>query len=532
MVRSTLMSAISAIALVGAMSPAAQAQIFKAPLTGGAEIPPVASTGSGTVVVALNTTTNEMKIRSSFTGLVSNTSVAHIHCCVAQPGNAGVATTTPSFVGFPAGVRSGTFVATFNMLQAGTWNPAFITANGGTPASAQAAFVAGVNAGRSYFNVHSVMFPAGEIRGNLVRFTFAGNSGLSARTTGAAAALDSLGAGTGELTDTLLALAFLTPEQQVAALETVSPATSRGVQVATLENMHAVFDQVGDRLDGLRLPQSDAALGAWVKGYGSNNRQDDEDGFAGYSGDGWGIALGMDHDWSDSLIVGAALSYGRQTLRHEDQRAGGKNNVESTQISVYASQELGDFYLDYMAAYANQSVSETRASASGAAFGDFDGDQFGVRVGGGLPLAVSSGLTLTPQASLEWARLELDGYTETGGGSLALAVESRSADMLSSSVGAELAFDTAMGGMSTRPFVRAHWVHSFENDGMDAAAAFVAGGDRFVTPGQPLEENSYVVGAGITVLGGETFSAGLAYDATLSETYQSHVVQARARWVF
>jgi outer membrane autotransporter protein len=141
-------------------------------------------------------------------------------------------------------------------------------------------------------------------------------------------------------------------------------------------------------------------------------------------------------------------------------------------------------------------------------------------------------MTITPQASLDWARLELDGYTETGGGTMALAVESRSADLLWTSVGAQLDFGTQMGGMNMRPFLRAHWRHSFEDDGLDASAVFVAGGTRFVTPGQPLESESYVVGAGVTVFSGENFSAGLAYDATLSETYQSHALQARARWAF
>ena len=191
--RSTFIAATAA--LVGLLPPVAEAQIFKSTLSGGQEIPPVSTTGSGTAVVALNSTTNQMTIQSNFTGLVSNTSVAHIHCCVVQPGNAGVATTTPTFVGFPAGVRSGTFNAALNMTQAGTWNTAFINANGGTTAGAQAALIAGANAGRAYFNIHSVMFPAGEIRGNLVRFTFAGNSGLSARTQGAAAALYSVAAG-------------------------------------------------------------------------------------------------------------------------------------------------------------------------------------------------------------------------------------------------------------------------------------------------------------------------------------------------
>jgi hypothetical protein len=59
---------VAAIALVGVLPPVAQAQIFKSALTGGAEIPPVSTTGSGTAVVALNSTTHEMTIQSNWTG--------------------------------------------------------------------------------------------------------------------------------------------------------------------------------------------------------------------------------------------------------------------------------------------------------------------------------------------------------------------------------------------------------------------------------------------------------------------------------
>jgi hypothetical protein len=56
----------------------------------------------------------------------------------------------------------------FDMTQASTWNPAFITANGGTPAGAEAALVAGAAAGEAYLNIHSTNFGGGEIRGFLV----------------------------------------------------------------------------------------------------------------------------------------------------------------------------------------------------------------------------------------------------------------------------------------------------------------------------------------------------------------------------
>ena len=58
-----------------------------------------------------------MRVESTFSGLTGITTASHIHCCtaVASTGTAGVATQTPSFVGFPLGVTSGTFDSTFDM---------------------------------------------------------------------------------------------------------------------------------------------------------------------------------------------------------------------------------------------------------------------------------------------------------------------------------------------------------------------------------------------------------------------------------
>ncbi len=65
------------------------------------------------------------------------------------------------------GVTTGTYLQTFDLTIASTFNPAFIAAHGGTVASAQAAFITGMLNGQAYFNIHTMQFPNGEIRGQL-----------------------------------------------------------------------------------------------------------------------------------------------------------------------------------------------------------------------------------------------------------------------------------------------------------------------------------------------------------------------------
>jgi TM2 domain-containing membrane protein YozV len=141
--------------------------IFTATMTGAQEVPPTGSTGIGSALVTIDTVTNLMTVNVAFAGLLSPSTIAHIHCCAPPGGIAIPATTVPSFPGFPVGVTTGTYLQTFDLTLASTYNPAFIAAHGGTVAGAQAAFIAGLLNGQAYFNIHTTQFPGGEIRGQL-----------------------------------------------------------------------------------------------------------------------------------------------------------------------------------------------------------------------------------------------------------------------------------------------------------------------------------------------------------------------------
>ena len=111
-----------------------------------------------------------MSMSVPFFDLLGTSAAAHIHCCTADPlmGAAGVATTVPTFPDFPSGVTSGLYERSFSLADAAVYNPAYITANGGTVDSARAALLGGLASNEAYFNLHSSAYPNGEIRGFLV----------------------------------------------------------------------------------------------------------------------------------------------------------------------------------------------------------------------------------------------------------------------------------------------------------------------------------------------------------------------------
>ena len=144
----TLPAAITVAAALMLPVPAANAIpiTFTANLSGANEVPVVPTPGMGFALVFLDPAANTLQVNEIFAGLTSGTTASHIHCCEVLGTNAMVATTTPTFPGFPLGVIAGDYVSPiFDLTMSSSYNPAFITAHGGTVATAEAALIAGMS---------------------------------------------------------------------------------------------------------------------------------------------------------------------------------------------------------------------------------------------------------------------------------------------------------------------------------------------------------------------------------------------------
>ena len=104
----------------------------------------VASPATGSATLVLDDVANTLGVSLSFSGLLSPTSNAHIHCCAPPGMTAGVI--IPFVPPFPLGVTSGSLNTTFNIT---------------------AAQVLQVESGGAYINIHTDTFQAGEIRGQI-----------------------------------------------------------------------------------------------------------------------------------------------------------------------------------------------------------------------------------------------------------------------------------------------------------------------------------------------------------------------------
>ena len=136
-----IMLATLALGAAVAFAGPAFAEKMKATLDGKSEVPPNASTGTGTADIDYDAATKKLSWKLTYSGLSGPASAAHFHG-PAEPGkNAGVAVAIPGATSSPA---EGSAVLT----------------------DAQAA---DLMAGKYYINVHTAANPGGEIRGQVTK---------------------------------------------------------------------------------------------------------------------------------------------------------------------------------------------------------------------------------------------------------------------------------------------------------------------------------------------------------------------------
>jgi hypothetical protein len=153
----------SAIAVPASATPADPS--YRAVASGALESPPNASPGTSLVTIDLGGT--EMLVDMPFRDLEGMTTEAHIHCCTSTAFT-GVASVAVPFTDFPTGVHAGTYSKAIPLDDAMSYDPAFLSANGGTATGATSALMAGIAANEAYVNIHTSTYPNGEIRGWLV----------------------------------------------------------------------------------------------------------------------------------------------------------------------------------------------------------------------------------------------------------------------------------------------------------------------------------------------------------------------------
>lgn len=287
---------------------------------------------------------------------------------------------------------------------------------------------------------------------------------------------------------------------------------------------------------GASADRSSALLGkfgVFVNGQGSFGNQDPTIRDAGFDFYTAGMTAGVDYRVTNDLVLGAAFGYLR-TKTNFDVSAG-DSRINGYSVSAYGNYYLLEkLYLDGIATFGRNEYSNERNIANAfTANSSTDGTQFAVSVSTGYEFNAGA-LTLGPTARVNYVRVHIDGYRETGADTFNLKIGSQTIESVTSALGGEVRYAVSTGFGVLTPQLNFDWEHEYKGDGRTVTASVLADPATAVAVRTASPDRDYFnLGAGVSATFKGGVSAFVHYQAQLGRTnFTNHGFNAGARFEF
>jgi outer membrane autotransporter protein len=195
---------------------------------------------------------------------------------------------------------------------------------------------------------------------------------------------------------------------------------------------------------------------------------------------------------------------------------------------LYASFDTGGLFYDTRRRMVFGGINRTGSASP-------DGHLFAAQLGGSLDVGLGRSL-LRPWASLRYARLTRNDYTEKGAGDLNLTVGETAVDSLRSTLGLTLSvpgftLGSSGGrsgtGMNITPELTAAWYHEFMGQNrFDMVSQLAGGGQPFPTTEAIRDADLFGFGPGLDLGITKTVSGYLRYEGILGDISMNHNLYA------
>jgi outer membrane autotransporter protein len=320
----------------------------------------------------------------------------------------------------------------------------------------------------------------------------------------------------------VLAVAQLAPSTPGLAAPLVTFQGAREFQNMWLSHLDDVMcnqvSQPEDPTDPTKCPGHSQQGGVWVKGFGYFGDQGSQGAFLGYNSTTLGTMIGYDAPIAPDTRVGLGIGYARSMINAKVFSA--NTDFNTYQATAYIAYEPGPLFVYGDVSFGWNDYTGTRnivfPGVNSSAKAAYSGQDYTAYLAAGYHF-FADGFTITPMASLQYTHVNLDGYTETGAGSIDLNVNSQSYDFVESRLGVKVAhpFHTSAGALV--PEAHFNWLHELANPAVANTAAFVVPGSPFfTTPGMKTAADTLNGGIGVTFLScsctARTWSLEAVYD--------------------
>lgn len=327
-----------------------------------------------------------------------------------------------------------------------------------------------------------------------------------------------------------------TESSGVRAIRDAGTATVRHFQTAQIENINSRLTELQGTSDGVGKPAGDQSRcagrdGVWIGGIGSVGTLG---GAGGFKFNATGVTAGGDRCISDTALVGLGIGYG-----HDRSRALGDGSVSggsASSVSGYGSiRLLPQVRVAWMAGVGRVQVNYDRylPERNDFAHGQWSGTQW-------LSSASVSydwrygGFRLAPYSRADVSTLQVDAYSESGGGPLALRYASQRISMGRASVGfnGEYTYESDWG--KAIPRLRMEYQRDFaRRDQAMVSYADSPLGQIYALPADAQERRAMIVSVGSDFHARTGLSLGLHFSYARSNGgYDTNTGQLRVSQKF
>jgi uncharacterized protein with beta-barrel porin domain len=247
-----------------------------------------------------------------------------------------------------------------------------------------------------------------------------------------------------------------------------------------------------------------------------------------------GFTLGADYRVQDNLLVRLSTGYSYTNADFKGSVGGVQTNT--LPLTVYAAFLEQSFYAYGSLGYTLNLFNQQRGIQFGGlkriADSSTTGNQLNAYGEAGYDLKPNP-FIVTPVVSLAYSGLWLNGYGESGAGSLNLDVASQNATSLQTGVGLKVVAPCRVGGATMIPQVYATYQHEFATNSRGLIASLSQGGGTFTFQTDAPSRDFAVVGAKLDLLTRKNLQFSLNYSAEVGRvSYLAQSIYAGVRLVF
>jgi len=196
----------------------------------------------------------------------------------------------------------------------------------------------------------------------------------------------------------------------------------------------------------------------------------------GFDFDAYGITAGMDMRVSNGLVVGFAAGYGNTKADYTS--SNGSMEMDGYSLAAFGTLYKKDrYYVDGIVNLTHNKFDSSRTfvtpnNVTQTAIGETDGNVLTVGLGMGYEDHIKD-VTIGPFVRLNYTRVDIDGFSETGAGPVGMQVDKQELSSFEGIIGFQASKIISQPWGVLIPQLRVEMVHEFENESRIVNARFL-----------------------------------------------------------